>query len=168
VNERSQHHVAPRAWVGVLMAVDSASLLVAALLHLDIGIPLGFAEIRGEWFPRAAIPEIVTALVLALGVGAMLVAPRRAWWVAVAAHTFAALAVTVGLFTIAIGVGPQTAPDVVYHLTLLVVLAVGLIALLRQQRRPTPPTAGRRRDSGCASSPPTGSRFERDFKEETP
>ena len=49
--------------------------------------------------------------------------PRRA---AVGAQALAALGVLVGLFTIAVGVGPRTVPDVAYHLGILAVLIGGL------------------------------------------
>jgi len=43
-----------------------------------------------------------------------------------AAQGFALLGTLVGLFTIIIGVGPRTVPDVVYHIAVLIVLAAGL------------------------------------------
>jgi len=41
------------------------------------------------------------------------------------------LGVLVGLFTIAVGVGPRTVPDVAYHLDILVVLVLGLTISVR-------------------------------------
>jgi hypothetical protein len=38
--------------------------------------------------------------------------------------------VGIGLFTIAIGVGPRTVPDIAYHLGVLVPLGAGLALLL--------------------------------------
>ena len=35
------------------------------------------------------------------------------------------------LFTIAVGIGPRTIPDLAYHLTILAVLVVGLALALR-------------------------------------
>ena len=55
-----------------------------------------------------------------------LIAGQRARWLAVAL-----LGTLVGLFTIAIGIGPQTVPDVAYHLVLLAALAAGLVVAVR-------------------------------------
>jgi hypothetical protein len=44
----------------------------------------------------------------------------------IGAQAFAVLGVLVGLFTIAVGVGPRTVPDVAYHLGILAVLVAGL------------------------------------------
>ena len=49
--------------------------------------------------------------------------PRRAL---VGAQAVAAGGVLIGLFTIAVGVGPRTLPDVTYHLGILAVLVGGL------------------------------------------
>jgi hypothetical protein len=49
-------------------------------------------------------------------------------------QAFALVGTLVGLFTIAIGVGPRTAPDVTYHVIILVVLAWGLVVTLRASR----------------------------------
>ena len=70
--------------VGALMAFDAATFFIAATLHLNARIPLGFGEIGGEWFPRATIPEAIIAFVLALGASIVLFAPVRAWAVAAA------------------------------------------------------------------------------------
>ena len=40
---------------------------------------------------------------------------------------FALLGTLVGVFTIIVGVGPRTLPDVAYHLAIIVVLVFGLI-----------------------------------------
>jgi hypothetical protein len=48
-----------------------------------------------------------------------------------AAQGFALLGTLVGAFTIAIGVGPRTVPDIVYHVVLLIVLGWGLTVTVR-------------------------------------
>jgi uncharacterized membrane protein YjjP (DUF1212 family) len=48
-----------------------------------------------------------------------------------AAQGFAILGTLVGLFTIAIGIGPRTVPDLVFHAGIVVVLVWGLIVTTR-------------------------------------
>lgn len=123
---------------------------MAALLHLNLQIPLGVIEITGQWFPRAAIPEALIALVLTIGAATVFAIPKRAWVVAVGAHAFAVVGVLVGLFTIAIGVGPRTVPDVAYHMAVLAVLLAGLVVLSTPSARAA---LGHRRPS-LAEGPP--------------
>jgi hypothetical protein len=47
------------------------------------------------------------------------------------AQGLALLGTVVGLFTIAVGVGPRTVPDVIYHIVAVVLLAAGLRYTLR-------------------------------------
>jgi hypothetical protein len=66
-------------------------------------------------------------------VGATLTWIRPAWTrpVGIAAQGFALFGTLVGVFTIAIGVGPRTAPDVAYHIGIVVVLVWGLVFAAR-------------------------------------
>jgi hypothetical protein len=43
--------------VAVATALEAATFAIAAVLHLRPRIPLLVTTVRGEWFPRAAIPE---------------------------------------------------------------------------------------------------------------
>jgi hypothetical protein len=49
----------------------------------------------------------------------------------VAVQGFALLGTLVGILTIAIGVGPRTAPDVIYHAGIVAVLAYGIVVARR-------------------------------------
>jgi hypothetical protein len=104
----------------VLLLVEAATYVVASLIHFGV-------IVRGYEHHTAGTAEAVIAAVLLLGAGA--VAARADWTrpAALLAQGFALLGTLVGLTTIAIGIGPRTVPDVAYHLTITVVLAVGLI-----------------------------------------
>lgn len=104
----------------VLLA-EAATFAVAASIHVGVFLE-GYAH------HRAAIAETVIAAALLTGAaltsGTSPTTTRRAF---AGAQAFAALGVCVGLFTIAIGVGPRTAPDVAYHLAILTALIAGLV-----------------------------------------
>ena len=93
----------------LFMILQAASFVAASLIHSGVFI-------TGYEYPQARIAEGVIAAVL---------------WVGLAAQGFALLGTLVGLFTIAIGVGPRTMPDLVYHATILAVLGWGLIVTTR-------------------------------------
>ena len=57
--------------------------------------------------------------------------PARVRLISLIAQTIALLGTLLGAFTIAIGVGPRTVPDIVFHVTILAVLAGGLIGAAR-------------------------------------
>jgi hypothetical protein len=51
--------------------------------------------------------------------------------IGLAAQAFALLGTLVGVFTIAIGVGPRTVADIAYHLAIVVALVWGLVVAAR-------------------------------------
>ncbi|MFY3742521.1 hypothetical protein ACOQFB_01330 [Anaeromyxobacter sp. Red801] len=108
----------------LLMSLEAAAFLAAALVHA--GILVG-----GYEHPKARVAETVIALVLLAGVGWSLLRPDRSRRAAVASQGFALVGTLVGLFTIAVGVGPRTAPDLAFHAGILAVLTAGLLAALR-------------------------------------
>jgi heme A synthase len=111
--------------VGVLrlLLFEASTFVAAAAVHFG-------TLLEGYGHRQAGTAETVTAVVL-LAALALTWAPSP--WprtAAVGAQAFAILGVLVGLFTIAVGVGPSTAPDVAYHLGILAVLVVGLAVAL--------------------------------------
>ena len=84
---------------------ETAAFATAALVHF--GTMIGGYEHR-----RAGTAESVIAAVLLSGLVFTLIVPAATRRVGAAVQAFALLGTMVGLFTIAIGVGPRTAPDI--------------------------------------------------------
>ena len=80
---------------------------------------------------KAGIAESVIAAVLVFGLAASVGRPTRTYGVELSTQAFALFGTLVGIFTIIVGVGPRTVPDIVYHIIIVVVLATGLIVTLR-------------------------------------
>jgi hypothetical protein len=116
------------------MVVEAASFCVAAALHLDARISLGFGTFSGESAATAAVPELIVALVLLLGAGVVLLRPDEARQVASVATGFAIFGVLVGLVTIALGVGPRTVPDLLYYVGMMIVLLISFGVLMNRRR----------------------------------
>ena len=154
------HHplAGPGPAAGVLMALAGITLGVAAYLHRQGHIPLGFTEIRGESFYAASIPEAVIAFVLAAGAAVYLAAspaaraaagrghPRR---VALAATTFAVIGVAYGM---SVTIGDGRGPDIIYHSCLMVILLI-TGALLLRGRADRPKDPGRSYDQDASAYP---------------
>ena len=119
----------------VLIVLEALSFVCFALLHLGVGIPVGFAGIQEPRRPFAVIVEGLAALLLALGASAVLT--RKIWaWAAVTAAQAGALAgVLWGMVAVAAGRGLHTQLNDTYHLVMVVVLGAGLILLLTRRGR---------------------------------
>jgi hypothetical protein len=89
-----------------LNATASCAFIAAALTHF--GVLIG-----GDTHLKAGVAESVIGIVLVAGLVFITLWPASAYAAAIAAQSFALLSTAVGLFTIAIGVGPQTALDLV-------------------------------------------------------
>ena len=112
------------AW---FLGIEALAFAAAALVHYGVLLP-------GHGHLKAAIAESVIALVLA---GALALSrahagcPRK---LGIAGQGFALLGTCVGLFTIAVGVGPQTAGDLAFHAAIIVLLVWGLAVAWRMGR----------------------------------
>jgi hypothetical protein len=110
--------------IRVFLLVEAAAFAAAALAHSGI-------LVHGYQHQQARIAESLTALVLLTGFTLSCIRPPWTREAGIATQGFALLGTLVGLFTIAVGVGPQTLPDVAYHLGILAVLVWGLLVAAR-------------------------------------
>lgn len=102
-------------------------------------MPLPRLSIPAYLSPATSIlrlAEGVIAATLAAGLAlSFVVRQPRVHWLRLAAQGFALLGTLVGLFTIAIGVGPRTVPDLVYHAMIIVLLVWDLTVAVRAGSR---------------------------------
>ncbi|MBC8162090.1 MAG: hypothetical protein H7Z42_12825 [Roseiflexaceae bacterium] len=115
--------------IRLFMLIEAATFAIAALVHSGVLIT-GYAH------QQAAIAEGVIALVLLGGVVVTWIRPAWLWHAGVAAQGFALLGTLVGLFTIAMGIGPRTIPDIAYHISIVMVLVWGLRVAMRARSEP--------------------------------
>ena len=116
--------------IGVLSAVYAATFFIGALLHLGVRIPLGFAVIEEPVILPATIVEGLCGTALAVAAFAVLARRNGAWAVAAAAHAFALGGVLLGIVALAVGAGPSTELNTVYHRVMVVALLAVLGLLL--------------------------------------
>ncbi len=86
----------------------------------------GARLIAGYAHQRARVAEAVIAIVLLVGLALTWIRPAALRTVGLVAQGFALVGTLVGLFTVAVGVGPRTTADVAYHIVSVAVLGVGL------------------------------------------
>ena len=111
--------------IRAFMLFEAATFIVAALIHSGV-------LISGYEHSAARIAESVIAIVLLAGVVSVWVRPAVTRVAGLTAQGFALLGTLVGVFTIIVGVGPRTVPDVAYHICIIIVLAFGLVVTARQ------------------------------------
>jgi len=102
------------------MLFEAATFVAASLIHCGV-------MIAGYEHQKARIAEGVIAIVLLIGAAFSWIQPTWTRQAGLTAQGFALLGTLVGVFTIIVGVGPRTLPDVAYHLAIIVVLVFGLI-----------------------------------------
>ena len=118
--------VAPSAleWIRTFMLVQAATFLLAATVHFGV-------LIQGYEHLQAGVAETVIAAVLLAGLIGTWVRPVALRGIGLAAQGFALAGTLVGLFTIAIGIGPRTVPDLAIHAVMVAELVAGLTVAYR-------------------------------------
>jgi hypothetical protein len=106
------------------MFTEAATFIIAASIHAGFLLP-------GYEHREARIAETVIALVLLVGAMLTWIRPTVARAAGVSAQGFAVLGTLVGVFTIAIGIGPRSVLDIVYHVAIVAVLVWGMAVAWR-------------------------------------
>jgi hypothetical protein len=108
----------------LFLSMEAAVFGLAALLHAGV-----LAD--GYQHRPAMVAESVIALVLALALGASLTVPAWSRACGLAAQGFGLLGTIVGVFTMLIGIGPQSAFDAALHAGFVALLITGLTVVAR-------------------------------------
>ena len=119
--------------IRLFLLLEAAAFVAAASVHFSL-------VIAGYEHRKAGVAESVIATVLILGVA--VTSLGRTWTrrVGLAAQAFALGGTLIGVFTITIGVGPRTLPDVAYHFAIMAVLIWGLVVAVRARLTTRSPT----------------------------
>ena len=130
--------------IGVLSAIYAATFFFGALLHLGVKVPLGSMVLEEPRILPATSVEGLCGMALTIAAFAVLAHRNGAWTIAFAAHVFALGGVLLGITALAVGAGPSTELNTIYHRVMVVFVA--LLALLLSPtgrtalRRMTPPS----------------------------
>jgi hypothetical protein len=113
-----------RQRIRAFLLIEATAFAAAAMVHSGV-------LVHGYEHRQARIAESVIAVVLLGGLAVSWARPASTREAGLAVQAFALLGTLVGLFTIAVGVGPRTAPDIVYHVGIVAVLIWGLLVAVR-------------------------------------
>lgn len=111
----------------LFVLIEAVAFLAAALTHFGI-------LAHGYRHKPAGTAESVIGCVLFAGWLATFLAARWTNRIGLIVQVFALVGTLVGLYTIAIGIGPRTTPDLVFHAGIVIVLVWGLAASVRAGR----------------------------------
>jgi hypothetical protein len=107
------------------LIVEALAFFTAALIH-------GGHLVQGYAHRSARIAETVLGLALVTGLVVSLLRPARTRVAGLSAQGFALLGTLVGILTMVVGVGPQSTPDLIYHLGMVALLGWGLATAARR------------------------------------
>ena len=110
--------------VRAFLLIEAMAFIIAGAIHSGI-----FVAIDTHY--EAATAESIIGTVLLIGFGLTWVWPAQTRLIGLVAQTFAACGTLVGLFTIAVGVGPRSVGDIAFHLGILALLGWGLVVTAR-------------------------------------
>src|SRR5438552_3690411 len=113
--------------IHVLVVLEAVVFAIAALLHAGVPLPVGIAE---PVIIPAAIVEGLITLFFAVSAYALFTRSAWAWPAATFAHAFAAAGILLGITALALGAGPTTGANYIYHRVMLAVAAAALVVLL--------------------------------------
>jgi len=106
--------------VRAFLSIEAVAFIIAGAIHSGI-----FVAIDTHY--QAATAESIIGVVLLIGFGLSWIWSAQTRLIGLLAQAFAALGTLVGLFTIAVGVGPRSVGDLAFHLAILAVLVCGLV-----------------------------------------
>lgn len=110
--------------IRLFLFIEGISFLLVSMIHRG-------ALIAGFAHQQASIAETSTAIVLLVALGLAWLWTSQTRLIATVAQALASFGTLIGIFTIAVGVGPRTGPDIAYHITILAVLTWGLVVAAR-------------------------------------
>jgi hypothetical protein len=110
----------------VLMLGNATLFVFGALQH--VGVAIG--PLREPVIIPASIVELLCALALIWGVVAALIGSPKAWRATLIGNLLAIAGVATGMVALAVGAGPRTVSNDLYHRIMLALAAASLVVLL--------------------------------------
>lgn len=117
-----------RKTIRLFLLFESIAFVAASLIHLGV-------LVYGHEHRPAGTAEGVIGIILLTGFVLTWTLARWTSGIGIAVQAFALLGTCVGIYTIAIGIGPRTIPDVAFHVAIVIALLSGLFVTFRAQKQ---------------------------------
>jgi hypothetical protein len=116
-----------RTIIGIFVVFAALTFIIAALTHLQLTLSLGFAEPK---IIPAAIVEGLCALFFINSAYSIFSKKTSAWKATFFAHAFAIAGIILGMISLAVGAGPRTKTNDLYHSIMLLLIIADSFYLL--------------------------------------
>jgi hypothetical protein len=114
---------------GLLMTANAALFFFGSLQHAGVAI----GRFHEPFIIPAAIVEVLCGLCLSWGAIALFRSSRTRWRIALITNLVALAGVLLGMAALAVGAGPRTASNDLYHrMMLILIVAVILVWFFRR------------------------------------
>ena len=111
--------------IRAFLAFEAATFILAALVHAGV-------QTNADPHEAAATGESVIAIALVIGLVLTWSGLTSVATIGILAQGFALFGTLVGILTIIAGVGPQSWPDIAYHVAISGVLLLGVVVASRR------------------------------------
>ena len=108
------------------MLGNAALFVFGALQHAGVAI----GSLHEPVIVPASVVEVLCAVALSWGAGAVLKQSLKAWRAAFIGNLVAIIGVAIGMVALAVGAGPRTASNDLYHGIMLALATASLVILL--------------------------------------
>ena len=120
------HLVAMKPLLTALMLGNAAVFVFGALQHAGVAI----GSLHEPVIVPASVVEVLCAVALSWGAGAVLKQSLKAWRAAFIGNLVAIIGVAIGMVALAVGAGPRTASNDLYHGIMLALAATASLVIL--------------------------------------
>jgi hypothetical protein len=124
-----------KSLAGLLMAANAALFFFGAVQHAGVAV----GPFHEPYIIHATIVEAICGLALLFGAVALFRNWKRSWGAALFGNLVALAGVALGMVALALGAGPRTASNDLYHRIMLVLIAAATLVLLSRSRIKTKP-----------------------------
>ncbi|MBV8550215.1 MAG: hypothetical protein JOY54_02865 [Acidobacteriaceae bacterium] len=114
--------------IRLFLLFEGIAFIAACLIHFGV-LMHGYEH---RW---AGMAESAIGIILLAGFLLTWIIPAWIRGIGIAAQAFALLGTCVGIYTILIGIGPHTVPDIAFHAAIVIALIAGLVVAFRGYKR---------------------------------
>ncbi len=122
----SHQRVDRLASLRIIVVLEAAIFLLAALQHLGLSIPFGAVRLAEARIIPAAVVEGISGILFVICALALFAGLDWAGTSVMVSHIFALAGVLLGIFSLSVSLGPGSPTNEIYHMIMLLLIPPGL------------------------------------------